>query len=86
MDRMAHRQTGNGLTGRCSAWLSSSLEERQRLFGNVLLQIGIPVKPDASVFRAVFYAAIALFRHAVHQLGYDFQVIYLTDDVYLFHD
>jgi hypothetical protein len=41
---------------------------------------------DAIILRAVFNPAIALFGDAVHQLGYNFQVIYLTDDVYFFHD
>jgi hypothetical protein len=63
-----------------------SLEKGQRLFGNILLQIGITVKPDALVLRAVFHAAVALFGDTVHQLGYDFQVVDFTNYVYFFHD
>ena len=49
-----------------SAWFLCSLEKGQRLFGYVLLQIGISVKPDASVFRIIFHPAIALLGNTIH--------------------
>ena len=61
-------------------------EKGQGLFGDVLLEIGIAVKPDALVFRTVFHAAVTLFGDAVHQLGYDFQIVDFAYDADLFHD
>jgi hypothetical protein len=61
-------------------------EKGQSLFGYILLQIGISVKPDCLVLRTVFYTAVALLGDTIHQLGYDFQIINFTHDSYFFHD
>jgi hypothetical protein len=67
-------------------WRSGRFEKGQSLFGYIMLQIGITVKPDSFVLRTVLHTAIALLGDTIHQLGYDFQIIDLTYDSDFFHD
>jgi hypothetical protein len=66
--------------------LLGGLKKRQCLLSDVFFACLVPIKPNTALFRAIFYPAITLLGHAVHQLGDNFEIVDFLHNTNFIHE